>query len=171
MHTCPVSERHVTALCRLNGTVNGCNERNMEAAKRLMELTGQSCSSAGTWINTWFNLAELRPKFTLQVTSNRQQGAYAITRAGEQPGEWSQTSQYCSILMGSSASTSSTLLYASPLAGRTWYQVLSQYLPGRCSKSARSSRQCYVKRMQAFDWTESNNTEYQFVAPSQKSNH
>lgn len=141
MHTCPVSRR-VTALCRLNGTANWCNERNMEAAKRLMELTAQSCSGGGTWINTWFNLAELRPKFRLQVTSNRQQGAHAITRAGGQPGQWSQTSQYCSILIGSSASISSTLCQSISL--QNLVPEPFQYLPGHCSKWARSGQQCYV---------------------------
>lgn len=145
MHTCPVLQRRVTTLCSLNGTANGCNQRNMEAAKRLMELTCQSCSSAGTWINTWFNLLELRLQFTLQVTSNRQQGAQAITTAGEHPAQWSQTSQYCIIHMGSSTSTHSDLFGfpVCPLGGRTRYHVLSWYLPSHCSKRPSLSRQCW----------------------------
>lgn len=86
MYTCPATEQGVSCVCRPNSSAACCNERNIEAAKHLMELTRQSCSEAGpeSTPDLIYLSSNLSSRYKWHQTHNR---GPSISPAGEQPGQ------------------------------------------------------------------------------------
>lgn len=86
MYTCRTSEQGVSCVCRPNSSATCCNERNIEAAKHLMELTRQSCSGAGpeSTPDLIYLSSNLSSRYKWHQTHIR---GPSISLAGEQPGQ------------------------------------------------------------------------------------